>query len=495
MKIGTEMAKGATWMVAFKLMERTLGVISTMILARILVPEDYGLIALATSLIAILELFGAFGFDMALIQNQNAERKHYDTAWTIYVIYGALVAALLMFLAVPVSNFYGDPRLIYIIRVLALGSLIQGFRNIGIVDFRKHMYFRREFIFQVSNKLVSFCVTVPAAIILKSYWALIIGMLTSKVTALVMSYIMHRYRPRFSLQAISELFNISVWLLVNSILYFLRNRSVDFIMGKTIGARELGLYRVGYEISIMPTTELSAPVNRAVFPGYAKQSHDLEILRAGVVGVMSMVALIVIPAGFGIAATAELLVPVTLGFKWMDCIPLMQIMAFYGAVTAIQSNFGYVYLVIGKPRITTFLLGGNVVLTLPLLFIVIPLFGAQGAANMLLISVLILLPINYFLLNINIKLTFQDIIKTLWRPVTGATVMYAAVRFFIRVIGTPDEFTIYVVYLLLSVLIGAFVYIALVIGLWILVKTPHGAEYEILKKLQSRISFLRFEIS
>ena len=128
------MAAGAAWMILFRLTERSIGFISTLILARLLVPDDFGLVAMATSILAALELLGAFSFDMALIQNQAATRKHYDTAWTFEVLFGVIKCALLLALSVPAAAFYGEPRITAVMQVLALCTLLQGFDNIGVVE-------------------------------------------------------------------------------------------------------------------------------------------------------------------------------------------------------------------------------------------------------------------------------------------------------------------------------------------------------------------------
>lgn len=134
--IGRSIAKGAAWMVMFRAVERSIGIVSTLILARLLMPADFGLIAMAMSFVAILELLWTFTFDNALIQNTAADRSHYDTAWTLNICLGTLIAIGLLAVAYPASWFYDDPRLIPIILCLAGGAAIQGFENIGVVGFR-----------------------------------------------------------------------------------------------------------------------------------------------------------------------------------------------------------------------------------------------------------------------------------------------------------------------------------------------------------------------
>ena len=149
----TRMARGATLMVLFKLIERSLGFISTLILARLLVPGDFGLVAMGTSFIALIELIGAFGFDISLIRLAKAERVHYDTAWTLNVGVGTLLAVLMLATAFPLATFYDEPRLPQVIFVLALGSIATSLENIGVVEFRRQLEFGREFRFQVAKKV------------------------------------------------------------------------------------------------------------------------------------------------------------------------------------------------------------------------------------------------------------------------------------------------------------------------------------------------------
>ena len=192
-----KMAKGAAWMVLFKIFERSIGLVSTIILARLLVPADYGLVALAMAIISVLEVLGAFSFDVILIQKQQADRSQYDTAWTFNVIVGVVSAIALAFLARPVAVFYADSRLEWIIYALALAPLASGFDNIGVVAFRKNMEFHKEFKFLVAKKIVAFAVTLAVALLFRNYWALIVGTITSRFAGVALSYISQSYRPRF----------------------------------------------------------------------------------------------------------------------------------------------------------------------------------------------------------------------------------------------------------------------------------------------------------
>src|SRR5262245_21731503 len=171
-------ARGAVWLTSMKLSERALGLINTVVLARLLAPQDFGLVAMAMVVVATLDALTSFGVDSVLIQRQDATKAHYDTAFTINVIVGASVATILLACSGAVAAFYSDVRLQPIMYVLAANFFVRSLENIRVIDFRKHFKYHRETILRLSVKLVGLAATIPAAIELHSYWALIFGMAT-----------------------------------------------------------------------------------------------------------------------------------------------------------------------------------------------------------------------------------------------------------------------------------------------------------------------------
>ena len=170
-----KIADGAIWMLLFKVADRGLGLISTLILVRLLTPTDFGIVAMAVAMVAIVELLTSFGFDTAIIRQKDATDEHYHTAWTFDVLFGIFVAVVMVGFAGQVARFYNEPEVELVLYVLALSPLLSGFENVGIVAFRKDLQFRNEFRFQVWKKIAGFVVTVPLAFLLRNYWALVIG--------------------------------------------------------------------------------------------------------------------------------------------------------------------------------------------------------------------------------------------------------------------------------------------------------------------------------
>jgi lipopolysaccharide exporter len=490
MNIGNTIARGAAWMVGFKLLERSLGVLSTLILARLLLPADFGVVAMAMAFVALLELLTAFNFDVALIQKQTSERTAFDTAWTFNVLFGLLVAVLMLALSWPAARFYAHPELVPVVCVLAIGSAVQGFENIGVVAFRQELRFDREFRFLLGKKLIMFFTTVPLAFVLRSYWALVAGIVTGRIAGVALSYYVHPFRPRFSLKARHELMHFSKWLIGLNLLGFLKERSADLIIGRTLGAHSLGLFSVSYEISNMPATELVAPINRAVFPVYAKIGKDRAQLGREYLSVMAMIVLLAVPAVAGIASIASLLVPVVLGPHWLDAIPVLSLLAFFGITQVMQSNAYAVYLAIGRPDLQVKLTVAHVLVLIASLVTLISWRGVQGAAEAFLITALIILPVSFGLILSKLDLKVTALLDRLWRPILASTVMFFAVRAFVLDHPAQGPVTIgTVLYLLAAVALGAVIYVACVAVLWILAGRPEGAEAVIARRLARLISF------
>lgn len=421
--IGSKIAKGAAWMVAFKMVERSIGLLSTIILARLLEPGDFGLVAMATAFLTLLTLLTSFSFDIALIQKQDTDRHLYDTAWTFNIIFGLFLALLLIITALPVGQFYNEPRLEKILYVLALSTFIGGFSNIGTVAFRKDLHFHKEFYYLLAKKLMGFTVCIILAFTLKNYWALVFGTFAGKTLDVLLSYRAHPYRPRFSLKGRKELFSFSGWMFLVHTVGFLCNKAPDFIIGKLIGTQALGLYNISNEIASLPTNELVQPINRVTFPAYSKLTNDDVALTNIFLKVQSIITLLALPIGAGIILTASLFVPILLGSKWLDTIPLIQLFSIYGVLMAIQSNASTVYLAKGKPRIQAFMAGFYTVLLLPAMFFLTHKEGVYGAVFAVLFALSISTPISLWLSHRLLNLGFHAMISYFWRPLLATATM------------------------------------------------------------------------
>jgi O-antigen/teichoic acid export membrane protein len=187
------------FMVGLRIAFRLIGMVSSLVLVRLLAPQDFGIVGLATAVASSLELLTEPSFALALIRLPDMAREHLDTAWTFQIMRGLLIGALVAASSGFAASWMDEPRVMPIMWVLAATSLIQGFENIGTVEFRRNLQFGTVFQARLFSKLVGLAVTLPLAVIFLSYWALVLGTVVVRVFLVGFSYYQHPYRPRLSL--------------------------------------------------------------------------------------------------------------------------------------------------------------------------------------------------------------------------------------------------------------------------------------------------------
>jgi O-antigen/teichoic acid export membrane protein len=379
-------------------------------------------------------------------------------------------------LSLPAASLFDEPRLSSVICAMALASVMDGAQNIGIVDFRKNLEFRKEFTFTTMRKAVSVVVAVTTAWLFRSYWALAAGILTSSVVGLVASFFMHAYRPRLSLAASGKLLAFSKWLMVDNLVQFLRTRSSDLLIGKLVGAGPLGLFNLAQETATLAQATVTAPINRALLPGYSRLQNDLQALRESYFATVGITTLVSVPMAVGIASVAQLLVPLLLGNRWLASIPLIQLLGLASAVSLCGSGAPIVYVALGRPKLGALMGAAEISILLTSMAILLPRFGATGAALATLITALVILPLRLKLAHSVLGSVLRRWVGAVWRPVLAATVMYS----FLAMLGADTDASLatgtQIARLSKSVGVGICVYASAIVLLWWFAGRPPGAE-------------------
>jgi lipopolysaccharide exporter len=327
-------------------------------------------------------------------------------------------------------------------------------------------------------------VTIPLAFILRSYWALVDGMIAGSLIGVVLSYRLHPYRPRFAWGAMRELFAFSKWLQVAHIVSFVSARAADFIIGKFAGISVLGSFTIAKEIANLPSAEVAMPVHRGVFPSYAKLSGELTLLKRAYLRVASVLFLVTLPAGIGLALVAEPVVLVFLGDKWRDVVPLLQILAVNGVLSVSSTTASYIYLALGTPRRNASLTMAHASVSLSVMLILVPHLGAQGAAYGLLAGSLAAAPLNFRMMSKAVGLTMRDLRGVLSRPLMATLVMVGVVAMVRQYWMAAETLGGNAANVAIAAGTGAAAYSATVLLLWRLASRPEGAETFVLERVK-----------
>jgi O-antigen/teichoic acid export membrane protein len=347
---------------------------------------------------------------------------------------------------------------------------ISGLQNIGMVLVTKELDFARDFRFNVYSKLIRFSTTVPLAFVLRSYWALLIGYLVNSVLDVVMTYRMHAYRPRLSLEKLRAYLRFSLAMVPLNFGSFLGQKVDTFVVGRIGEASLLGSYNVAAELSIMATDELGAQVSRALFPSYAKLIDRPKELAEAFIHSMSAMTSISLALGVGLAAVADDVVLVVLGPKWVSAIPFLQWLAFCGAVrSASQLMGGSILIVTGHERVSAWLTWLGLALAAPAVVMAGYWWGVQAIPIAMSATNLMMLPVSALALRRTILVTYVQILGALWRPAVAAFAMWLVAHWLSP--GMPA-----VVNLGLRASMGGAVFMTVLFALWWISGKPAGPE-------------------
>jgi O-antigen/teichoic acid export membrane protein len=484
--LGTRVAHGSFWTVGMQLSIRLLGIVSVLILARLLTPEDFGIVAKAAMLHGIFELVTTFGLDSALISNQKASRAHYDTVWTLEVLRGAGIGAILLVSAVPAAALFNEPRLDTVIYCYAAVAVLRGFVNVGIVDFRKSLSFDKDFVFNVLTKVSSFVATITAAILMRDYWAFVVGVATGAAVSVIASFTMSSYRPSLTLAEWRPLFHFSKWMLVSSFAGSISVKLDTLILSRFASTGALGVYTVSYDVSSAPSSELAMPVARAVMPGLAVLNESREQFAAMYVQALSLILCIAIPAACGLSVLANDITEVALGEQWQDAAGLIQILAFVGIGRAIMSLSTAGYISFGRVDVLGKISTIGLVLRGGCLAAGWVLAGVQGVAWGVLASTMLYAACTLLVQGGLGMLSLALLLRRTWRTALAATVMYVLLLEVAAGTGEGWAGALPVLGLLVSVVAGICVFVAGLVGLWVLSGRGDGPEALIVSYLKGR---------
>ena len=480
-------ANGAGWVIGWRFASRFLGLFSTLILVRLLTPADFGIVALATSFAQGFGQLCEAGVEAAIIRDANPDRALYDTGFTINLIRGAGVAVILLIAAFPIAAFFHNPKLALVLIAVAAISAIGAMENIGVVDFRRFIAFDREFILKIIPRLVQTATAITLALILHSYWALIIALLINQTLTTLMTYRLHPYRPRLSLAAWRRMASYSGWSWINNLVTLLNSNGTNFIIGKLFGVGSVGIFGLGNEIADLPNTELVGPLGRSAFSGFAQARAQGDNGAALLLRLLALMALIAVPASLGLSLTAYPIIQLAFGKHWIGAVPLLQILGVANALGIFSMISTVMFRVQAWMKALFKLAASLTVLRLALIIILLPRYGLRGAAIAIaiveIINQLIFLAVTLH----RLQLSPLMLLSRLWRSLTAAALMTALLL--ILHLGWNDHPGTdgwQALHLALAVLIGASSYSVTLLGLWLLTGRPDGAERDLLTFIRTR---------
>ncbi len=336
--ITSRLIAGAGWNLAWRMISRSLGFLSILLLAQLLVPADIGIVALATSIAGAIDALSQLQVRDALVRLPDQKAELYDTAFTIQVGRGVVTGLLLAILSIFSDTLIGDDRVKAVLLIMAGIAIVSGGENIGLVALTRELNFRVQFLLQAAPRLLGFIVTTVLAFLLRNYWALVFGMIVSKVAYVALSYLASPHRPRFSLTGWRYLLHFSFWSWLVAIALAVWSRSDPFLIGPVVGASLLGIYMIAIEIAYLPLSELLEPACATLFPGFALAHREGNAPVSMGLTVATILTLGTVPFALALSACSGFIVTGLLGEKWNAAQPVIAILTW----VCVLSPFSYV---------------------------------------------------------------------------------------------------------------------------------------------------------
>ncbi|WP_287990354.1 lipopolysaccharide biosynthesis protein [Acidiphilium sp.] len=481
-------ARGAGWVIGWRFCTRFIGLFSTLILVRLLTPADFGIVALATSFVQGFGQLCEVGVEDAIIRDPDPDRALYDTGFTINLIRGFGVALVLLIGAFPIAALFHNPNLAPVLLAVAGISALGAMENIGVVDFRRFIAFDREFVLKIIPRIVQTAIGITLSFILRSYWALIIALLSNQAITTIMTYQLHPFRPRLSLAAWRRMAGYSAWVWVNNLISLLNSNGTNFIIGKMLGVGAVGIFGLGKEIAGLPNTELVGPLCRSAFSGFAQAQADGDNGANLLLRLLALMTIIALPAGLGLSLTAYPIVQLGFGKNWIGAVPLLQVIGVANAFSIFSMISWVVFSVRAWMKALVKIGSAITLIRFVLIIVLLPVYGLTGVA-IAIAGTDIIGQIVFIVVTVHrLDLSLTSVLGRVWRSVTAAAMMTALlVVLHLGWRDDPGTDRWQAIHLGAAVLIGAISYTASLIGLWLLAGRPEGAERDLLDFLRAML--------
>jgi O-antigen/teichoic acid export membrane protein len=318
---------GASWSVSSRVTGRLIDFLTLLVLARTLAPGDFGLTALAMSIVAVVDVILEVPLIQALTRLHSVEKAHLDTAFTLGLLRSVVLFALMTGAAFSASAIYADPNLLMLVIALSIGPIARGLVSPNMVRFVRELHFRQIFITEIVGKVGAAALALLVLYQGGGYWAIATNNIAASSIAAIISYVLAPYRPGLSLQRWPEFRELLGWFSFAQMVSALNWQLDRIILGHFIPRHTLGQYAMAGDIAALPTQSLIGPAMQPLMAAFSRIHQDRDRLRSAYLKASRFAMLIAVPACVGMSLTSELIVSVVLGPKWMESAIYLQLIS------------------------------------------------------------------------------------------------------------------------------------------------------------------------
>jgi O-antigen/teichoic acid export membrane protein len=381
-RLGHRILRSGGWVAISMGGRSALQIVRSMVLARLLSPEAFGLMNLCQVVLRALELFTETGIGAALIQRPEREDRVIKTAFALQALRGLALGAIASLIAPFAALFYAEAQLREILFVMGLVFAITGLINIRILLLQKDLDFRRLAPFELIVAILSTTATIGLAFWLHSVWALVLGQVVNGVITVGLSYWMLPTGPTWGYDktAAKELLSYGKFITGFTIVQFFTSEIDNLVIGKVLGMGPLGVYGMAFLLANLPATHIAKVAAVVLFPAYSAVQGDPRKVRIAYLTALRGIVGVAAPVAAGLAALAPEAITIGFGPKWAGAITPMRILLLYGIARALSVVGGILYNAIGKPHLSMYQAVIKLVLIVTAIYPATVYYGLNGAA-------------------------------------------------------------------------------------------------------------------
>ena len=379
--------RGGLWVGFGFVSQQGIAMVRTLVLARLLTPEDFGLVGLVTLTLFAGLVLTEFGLDTVLIQRSDLPVRFVHTAWNLMLIRGIGLFLLVQGIAPWIALAFGRPGAEYLLRVGAVSFVLVSLPVVSGALLLRELRYRRRMLLDASRDLSGTVLAIVLALLWGNAWALLLGLLLGQAVAMIVAWFLHDYRPRWAMDraAVSVYAEVGRHLYLSGLLTYVVTRGDDIVVGKVRGIHDLGQYQVVFGISEMLTRGLSETLSKVAFPAYARMTAEGRRLVEAFDDVWRVLLFLLLPVGAVMVVFAGTIVPLVLGPQWAGAAPAFAVLAVAQTLRALAAACGSFMLAAGK---TVYLPRIKVLEVICFGVLIVPLttrWGLAGAASCLVV--------------------------------------------------------------------------------------------------------------
>jgi PST family polysaccharide transporter len=484
-KIGKRTAAGAVVLIASRLATRAIDLLALVVLGRLLSPADFGLVAIAMSVMMVVEAVMELPVFFALVAFKDRTRAHYDTAFTLLLAKGILLTFVLLVVAWPLSQIYNDHRLIWLVYALGFAPASRGLGSPRMIDYSMNFDFRPNFVMEVTGKLIGLVLSVGLAWSTRSYWALAAGTIAVPITTSILSYIYAPYLPKITFKEWRAFGGFLGWTTVTQAITAANWQMDQLLLGRFVNRFELGRFSMASNLSSIPWQIFIVQVISPLLVAFSQVREDAARLKAAYQKSVTTIVTIGLPVMVGMSITAEPIVRLILGDQWLESAFMLRWLALVAVPSLFAAPLSPLSITLNRTIIFFWLAAIESAVKLPLTLLAIYFYGITGVLVVRVTVSAVMAICGMLATRGLIQLSVRDQILGPWRAVLSALVMACVVAPLESALDRSANVVQLALDLAIIVSAGGCAYVVSIWALWRLAGRPPGLESDVLAALGS----------